>query len=37
MSKSAARRIQSSQYKKGSKADKGFKSRAMKTANKKKK
>jgi len=35
MSQEAARRIQSSQDKKGSKGDKGFKSRAMSTADKK--
>lgn len=32
MTREAARRIQSSQDKKGSKGDKGFKSRAMKAA-----
>ncbi|MBA7663950.1 hypothetical protein ES703_71998 [subsurface metagenome] len=34
MSKGAARRIQSSQDRKGSKGDMGFKSRAMKAASK---
>lgn len=35
MNQKAARRIQSSQDKKGSKGDKGFKSRAMSAADKK--
>ena len=37
MSSSASKRIQSSQDKKGTKSDNGFKSRAMKAASKNKK